>query len=113
MRLPLLVESYFCMAIEGINDTTVALRPALVDVALGHAQDPVLFVAVSIGRVGPPIRTFLKCPKFYYARVAAQACCDVVVQQEFIFVRIQHLLVPVSQLHLAQVVQALEHQLVL
>lgn len=97
--LAFLVVTQFCLTIACIHYATVTVRPALADLALCHAQDPIILVLVAVGRVSLSIMRFVKASELYYASISCETRSYVIVKKELALVRIEHLLIPVSQLH--------------
>lgn len=114
MWLAVFVISHLGLPIECIDDTTITLWSPLINIAFSHAEDPVLLRAITVRRISfLSITTLLKTPKLNNTSISGKARCYVVVFQKFIFVGVEHILVPVSQFHLTKVMQTLKHHLVL
>ena len=108
IRLAVFVEAFLSVAIESIHHPAIPLRPPLLNPSLSHTQYPVLLRGVAKSRINLTIRVFLERPKLDYSCEAGQAGGDVVEFNKLILIRIQHLLVPVRQIHLAQLVETLD-----
>jgi len=111
--LSFLIVTQLCLSIAGVHYTTVTVRSTLADLALCHTEDPIILVLIAMGWVSHSVMRFVKASELYYASVAGEAWRYIVVEKELAFVRVEHFLIPVSQLHLRQVVQALKHFLML
>lgn len=98
--LALFVVTQLCLTIAGIHHATVTVGAALADLALSHTQDPIILVLVAVGRVSLSIMRFVKAPKLYYASIPRETRSYVIVKKELALVGVEHLLIPVSQLHL-------------
>jgi hypothetical protein len=85
-----------------------AILLAIFYFSLCHGHDPVIIFRLFQSWVSIFVCTIYETSKFDNSSVSSESWCDLIIQQEFVLIWIDHLFGPVIELELAKVTQALD-----